>query len=399
MRLGRSFGKASRSGGTGQTASRPAYILVWRFPRATRASPLFMLLEPPAMGWAVGGTHFHPPKPPSSVCPWHHARASQHQAASSSPPPPNPNLAKLAPLAAVEAPSPFPAGELVGAAPPPPGQRPNRRGRPTTTHLTGPDELLQAAARCGRPQDWKLRPAALRHAWPPFPASLSKLPAAPSSASMGSRHLSTGCRPEAHCLCEAPKPRSLSAGRASPAMEWRREPADIPGRGGGALPPRTQLYELTGSHLASPIDTRRGVARERAAQRPGTWRCASASFLFRRVDYLPGRAGGRSSDAIPHRGGGHRTASQCATLSGIGNTARALDRSLSTTAPHRRRGGACWLGFVRDHRRAARTQLDMGGGANSNWPAQLKGTRSPPTARVPGWAPSRQLPRLIVLTP
>lgn len=144
-------------------------------------------------------------------------------------------------------------------------------------------------------------------------------------------------------------------------MEWRREPADIPGRGGGALPPRTQLYELTGSHLASPIDTRRGVARERAAQRPGTWRCASASFLFRRVDYLPSLAGGRSSDAVPHRGGGHRTASQCATLSGISNTARALDRSLSTTAPHRRRGGACWLGFVRDRRRAARTQLDMGG--------------------------------------
>lgn len=158
-------------------------------PARHQSVPLVMLLELPAMGWAVGGTHFHPPKPPSSVCPWHHARASQHQAASSSPPPPNPNLAKLASVAAVEAPSPFPAGELVGAAPPPPGQRPNRRGRPTTTHLTGPDELLQPAARCGRPQDWKLRPAALRHAWPPFPASLSKLPAAPSSASMGSRHL------------------------------------------------------------------------------------------------------------------------------------------------------------------------------------------------------------------
>ncbi|KAK4094160.1 hypothetical protein Purlil1_1651 [Purpureocillium lilacinum] len=359
-----------------------------------------MLLEPPAMGWAVGGTHIHPPKPPSSVCPWHHARASQHQAASSSPPPPNPNLAKLAPLAAVEAPSPFPAGELVGAAPPPPGQRPNRRGRPTTTHLTGPDELLQAAARCGRPQDGKLRPAALRHAWPPFPASLSKLPAAPSSASMASRHLHRlppgGPLPlrgtQAKKLIG--RPRIPSNGMAPRACRYSR-----PRRGGGALPPRTQLYELTGSHLASPIDTRRGVARERAAQRPGTWRCASASFLFRRVNYLPSLAGGRSSDAIPHRGGGHRTASQCATLSGISNTARALDRSPSTTAPHRRRGGACWLGFVRDRRRAARTQLDMGGGANSNWPAQLKGTRSPPTARVPGWAPSRQLPRLIVLTP
>lgn len=188
MRLGRSFGKASRSGGTGQTASRPAYILVWRFPRATRASPL--VCSSSLLQWD-GQWAAHTSIPPSPHRPFAHG--IMHALANTRLPPPllhpTPTLrswplwqqwklqARSQQASLLELPLPHPATARIGEAVPPP---------PTSPGLT---KLLQPAARCGRPQDWKLRPAALRHAWPPFPASLSKLPAAPSSASMASRHL------------------------------------------------------------------------------------------------------------------------------------------------------------------------------------------------------------------
>ncbi|OAQ71871.1 hypothetical protein VFPFJ_02102 [Purpureocillium lilacinum] len=280
--------------------------------------------------YSSGASRAPPERPPSSA-----PRAScngmgsgrQHQAASS-PPPPNPNLAKLAPLAAVEAPSPFPAGELVGAAPPPPGQ-----------------------------------PAATRRSlWP-----------APGLEAEASR--ATSCMAAIPCLAEqvarralvrvdgiSPSPQAAARGPIAfarhPSQEAYR-PAAHPQQWNGAA--RLPIFP----------------AAEGGLSRPGPSCMSSQGAILHHRSTPDGASRAREQPSVQALGDARPPASCSAALitclalpaaealtpsliaEGAIERPRSARRSVASATQRAR--GACWLGFVRDRRRAARTQLDMGG--------------------------------------